>query len=266
MPVLKLNGPSGDWGLYYEVIEKAVPYNTVFLHGNLSSHRWFLPSLEHIHSKKGKAILLDWRGCGKTTPPKNEADMSVEQLAKDVNSLLDKLGIESCNMVGHSTGGLIGLECVSQKPERYKRLLLLDSVGPKGVTFDPSMEDFFNKMANDDELAGQVVGGTILGLDFNSDFYKKVVKPDAYVGARNIGLMLLKNLSRFNAEDRYRKIKNETLIVHGQEDKIIPLTDAELLSRVLSNSRLRILEQQGHCTNVENPAKFADIMETYFNG
>ena len=263
MSVLKLKGPSGDWGLYYEVLEKAVPYTTLFLHGHLTSHKCFLPTLEHFETKRAKAILMDWRGSGKSSPPKSDADMNLEQMGQDVHILLDKLEIEQCHIVGHDTGGLIALEAVQFNPQRFQKILLLDSWGPRGWRIDKSTEDLYLKMALDDELAGQTVAKTIHGFDCASNIYPSVIRPDAFASARNIGLRLFNSLNSYNAEERFKQILNETLIVHGKEDKVVSLKEAELLSRILPNSRLRILEEQGHCTNIENPKKFADLIETY---
>jgi aminoacrylate hydrolase len=245
------------------VLEKSVPHTTVFLHGYLNSHKWFLPTIDSFHHKKGSAILLDWRGSGKSSPPKADHDMNLEVLGKDVHTLLDKLEIEECHLVGHGTGGLIALEAAQYNPDRFLKILLLDSWGPSGWKLDKNIEELVTKMSKDEDLAGRFVGGTIKNFDFESKIYNTTIKPDAFAGARNIGLRLFKSLYDYNAELRFKTIKNEVLIVHGKDDATVPLKEAELLSRILPNSRLRILDDQGHCANIENPKKFADLIETY---
>src|SRR5690606_24564602 len=113
----------------------------------------------------GKALLVDWRGCGRSSAPITEEDMKPEQLAQDHLEILHHLKMPTVHVVGHSTGGLIALLAMNKKPTSFNKAVLLDPVGAKGIQFDDSLEEAFLKMAQDRDLAGAIVGGTILNND-----------------------------------------------------------------------------------------------------
>ena len=65
--------------MHYEVVRGAVPSDTLLIHGNLASNRWWEPAIEawgRIKSERaegswsGNLILAEWRGCGKTPGPR----------------------------------------------------------------------------------------------------------------------------------------------------------------------------------------------------
>lgn len=259
MALLERDGHS----IYYQVIDKVLPQDTLFIHGNLASHQWWHPSLEFLKSvhesrdPQGRAILVDWRGCGKSSAPHSQKDMSVECLAQDHLEVLSRLQVEKAHVVGHSTGGLVALIAMSIKSDAFAKALLLDSVGARGVSFDDSMDKAFNQMAQDKELAGAVVGGTIANNDPSSEFYQQVVKENAFTGAKNIGLKLLNNLKDLDSRKRIEELKHKVLVLHGENDGVLPIEDSRKLSDLLENSTFEVIAGHGHCWNVEDPQAFA---------
>ena len=88
---------------------------------------------------------MDWRGSGKSSPPKIDEDVSIEQMGRDVHSLLDRLEVEQCHLIGHDIGGLIALEAAQINPTRFQKILLLDSVGPRGIPLDLHKKELLEK-------------------------------------------------------------------------------------------------------------------------
>ena len=102
----------------------------VLLHGYLETMYIFN---ELVASLKGKyrVIVLDLPGHGLTdSAPAGEDGVSVNSVEFDVPvicGVLDKLGVESALIAGHSMGGYITLECIKECPERFSKALLLCS-------------------------------------------------------------------------------------------------------------------------------------------
>src|SRR5215813_9398268 len=69
-----------------------------------------------------RVIVHDHRGAGQSTH--SRIAYSVEQMADDVLRLMDKLGIASAHLVGHSTGGAIGQVIAQDHPDRLHSLVL----------------------------------------------------------------------------------------------------------------------------------------------
>ena len=79
----------------------------------MASNRWWLPTEEVLRKKAkgkgwtGKFVTAEFRGCGKSSPPKSEAEVDMSLFARDYVALVRGLNLGPTHVVGHSTGGLI---------------------------------------------------------------------------------------------------------------------------------------------------------------
>ncbi len=104
----------------------------VLVHGFTGSRDdWadVLPALEEL----GPTVTLDQRGHGGSTNPGTPEAYSLEQLVLDLARFLDAMGIECCDLLGHSMGGMVCLRLALAHPERVASLVLMDTApGPIG--------------------------------------------------------------------------------------------------------------------------------------
>jgi pimeloyl-ACP methyl ester carboxylesterase len=102
----------------------------VLVHGFTGSRDdWadVLPALAEL----GPTVTLDQRGHGGSTNPGTPEAYSLEQLVLDLTRFLDAVGIESCDLLGHSMGGMVCLRLLLAHPERIASLVLMDTAaGP----------------------------------------------------------------------------------------------------------------------------------------
>ncbi|MBR2969174.1 MAG: alpha/beta hydrolase [Clostridia bacterium] len=101
----------------------------VLIHGNMSSSVHYYPLISRIKGNF-RCIAPDLRGFGDSTY--NNRFSSLEELADDVNALMDALGIESAYIVGWSTGGGIGLKLAAKYPKKVKKYFSIEGAGYKG--------------------------------------------------------------------------------------------------------------------------------------
>ena len=258
-----------NYGMNVDVTNSVLPMDTIFLHGNLASNTWWEPSLE-IWKKsakpglEGRFIAAEWRGYGKSDPPKSEEELPPAALAEDYIQLCDKLGIKKACLVGHSTGGLIALFAMLKAPNLFERAVLLDPVGATGVQFGPEMYAAFTQMSEDRAVTEAVMNGTIHGNDMKSPLFQRIV--DDTFGAAKInwhGVPKMLHITDISKD--LGKIRHPVLVLHGQHDPIIPVESSQILAAGLPNASLDILKDQGHSANVENPALFvAKVNEFLF--
>jgi len=235
--------------------------DTLFLHGNLASHRWWHPALKEIRNLglkgQGAALFSDWRGCGENEAWPIDRQFTIEDLAEDQLQLLDRLNLKKdVSLVGHSLGGLIALQMMIMDQGRFSRAVLLDPVGAKGVVFDESMYEAFRQMAQSAELTRMVILSTVMNSDQLDDAFKNQIADDAFKAVKGIGASVLEILKTVDLTTGAAKVKVPTLILHGEKDQIIPKSDSEALSKTMPAARLEILADHGHCWNVENPKAF----------
>jgi len=66
-------------------------------------------------------------------------------------------------------------------------------------------------------------------------------------------------------EDDIAAIQQETLIVHGRDDKVIPVESSLRLSQLISRSQLHVFGRCGHWTQIEHSARFAQLVSNFLS-
>lgn len=170
--------------------------------------------------------------------------------------MMEELGLEQVDLVGHSLGGLIGMQMMIMAPKRVRKAVLLDAVGLRGVVFDESMYEAFRQMAASRDLTRMVILSTIAHPESLGPEFSEAIADDAFKAVKGIGSSVLEILKTVNLVDEARAVTTPTLLLHGKKDQIIPLSDSEEYARTLPNATLEIIDEASHCWNVENPEAF----------
>jgi 2-succinyl-6-hydroxy-2,4-cyclohexadiene-1-carboxylate synthase len=98
----------------------------VLLHGFTGSRRDFAPRVSEL-AAFGRIVLPDLRGHGESTNTGAADGYTLEQLTLDLVGFLDARGIDRCDLLGHSMGGMVALRAVLARPERFGSLVLMDT-------------------------------------------------------------------------------------------------------------------------------------------
>jgi len=95
----------------------------VFLPGWCCDHTFFQPQFDHFRSGH-RAIAMDLRGCGQSERPADGYDIPTQ--ADDVAALCHELGVEKPVIIGHSLGGMIGVELAAHHPSLPRAIVAVD--------------------------------------------------------------------------------------------------------------------------------------------
>lgn len=256
--------------IHYEILRNVIPKTTLFIHGNLSSNRWWYPSLDFAKLKThpsltGDVILAEIRGCGKSSAVEALENITIPSLAAEFKEFIQGLNLKSLNIVGHSTGGSIAMVLLTQLQDLIDKAVLLDPVGAKGRRFEPAVMKAFEKMQTDQDLVAEVMKATIHAPDINPRFFSKVVVADAFRAAQNVGFKIAQAFGEFNTEGQLGSVQSSVLILHGEEDQILPLKDSQELARQIPGAHCETLIGKGHCPNLEDPPLFwSKVMDFFF--
>ena len=217
--------------VYYEIYGEGKPL--VLLHGNGGSIRSRAAFIEEF-SKKYKVIAFDSRCHGKSDCPVGY--LTYEQMADDVDKVLQQLGIDSANVWGHSDGGIVGLLLAIHYPGKVKRLLATGAnLRPDSTAVEPGLFPLLNVMEQ------QVKADSIR--------YKQFL---LLVQQPNIPLSDL------------QKIKSDVLIMAGDRDAIRVEHTMEIFKNI-PGALLSIMPGTTHFVYADRPQWFKDILYDFFD-
>lgn len=222
--------------------------------------RLVMPAL----AEQARVIAPDMAGFGFSARPANY-DYSMDNWVKQAVGLLDALDIAQTDLVGNSFGGALALALTIRHPERVRRLVLMGSVGvPFEITegldavwgYTPSFEhmrsimDYFawDRSLVNDELA-QLRYEASIRPGFQESFSAMFPAPRQ----RWVDAMA-------SSESDIRAIEHETLIIHGRDDRVIPLQTSLTLHQLISRSQLHVFGRCGHWTQIEHAGRFARLV------
>lgn len=259
------------------------------IHGNLGCAHW-LDLVIPLLPPGMRVIASEWRGCGASDKPEPAADYSNYSMAThaaDQLALLDALGIESCHLYGHSTGGIIVSHMLTMAPERFRKVLLLDPVSPLGLELHPAQLEALNAMKLDLNVcfAGLATAAPTLFRPESLGTGQMPVFAESTGEAQRALFVLLVDKTRLlsdgiwfgtprNLEQEWRsgdlarrmpEMTQEHLILYGEQDQWIPSEHMTLMAERLPNARLERFTGVGHSMNLEQPELFGLIFRDFFN-
>jgi len=182
--------------------------------------------------------------------------------------LLDALEIDCADLVGNSFGGGLALALAIRHPTRVRRLVLM---GAAGVSFPitPGLDAVWGyqpSIANMRKLLDVFAFDRTLMTDELAELrYKASIQPGfqeafetMFPAPRQNGVDALAS-----REQDIRALPHETLVVHGREDKVLPLSNSLTLAQWISRSQLHVYGRCGHWTQIEHAARFNQLVENF---
>lgn len=224
----------------------------------LNSAMWE-PQIEAL-SDRYRFIAPDLTGFGGSAAPEGRDAYSMETWAAEIEALLSELALERVALVGLSMGGYLAFELLRRSPERFSALVLADTKAeadpPAGVEKRTKQQEMVEGGKRDELI--EALTGALLGeptREKKADVVEKVRSlmdnPAAgFVG----GLEAMKK--RPDSTDELSRIKVPTLIIVGENDAVTPPEAARAMHEHIGESRLVVIPEAGHLSNLEAPEAF----------
>jgi 3-oxoadipate enol-lactonase len=249
MPVMITESTSID----YDINGDGPP---LVLISGLGFGRWGWFKQVPAFSRHFRTITFDIRG-------ERRLEDGVDDLVREVVSLLDHLGVKKAHVFGTSLGGFVGQKLALLRPDLVDRLVLVctsyggrgsesmsvqalwdmlgwGSFSPEGVVrrgLKTATSEAYR--AKHEEEFEQLVSWRLADSPSDASYYEQ-----ARAGA---GFDLSWDVGR---------ITSPTLVIHGAEDRYVPVANAAALAGAIPGARLRVLENAGHLVFIE---RFADV-------
>jgi 3-oxoadipate enol-lactonase len=212
-----------------------------------------------------EVISFDNRGVGQSS--RVEAPFTIADLAQDTAGLLAALEIESAHVMGISMGGMTAQELALAHPGLVRTLTLgCTYCGGPGNSLPPQPELGAAVMSGDRERALRATWEANVSQGFAQN-------ADAYAAFRAIGeqravsvavmMEQLSAITRHDTSTRLGQLEMPTLVVHGTEDRIIPVENGRMVAGLIPGAHLEILPGIGHLFFWELPERSAELVREH---
>ena len=233
----------------------------VLVHGFLGSSEMWSPQIKFFKDNF-RVIVPALPGFGKSN--KMNSCNSIECMAKAMLDLLEKKKIKNFNLLGHSMGGMIVQEMTKLAGEKILKLICYGT-GPRGnipgrfETIDQSRKKL--KVHGLKDTAYRIAKTWFIDEERAKYFYLcEQAGKQTSIKATDNGLVAMKN---WDGVENLKNIKNETLIVWGDQDKAYNFNQVRTLKNNIPNSDLKIIDGCSHNAHLEKPDEFNIILEEF---
>jgi pimeloyl-ACP methyl ester carboxylesterase len=241
--------------------------------------RYLQPRLATRH----QVVHSHFRGHGRSGPPIDRDQLSIEDLARDLRDVCDHVGIESAVLVAHSMGVQVALEFYRQHPDRVVGLVLMcGTFGRITTTFhgtdllDQVLPSLIRAAQSFPGLARAVWGRIPAALAFRiacagreldaeriqeEDFQRywehaALMDPDVF-------LRMLQLAGEHDARGFLEDVRAPTLVIAAEHDTFTPMALAEEMAHAIPNAELEVVPEASHAAPVEQPDRITERIEEF---
>lgn len=217
-------------------------------------------------SRARTVITYDQRGTGRTS---HEPVTSIEQLRDDLLALLDALGFDALDYLGHSTGGNIGQIIAIENPERLHRLVIYAST-THGDAYRAKVWRVRRSILENQgpELYGDMTSLMLYPPDWiveNADLLERqqaaqvsMLAPTPVMTSR------IEAIQAFDRRSRLSEIAVPTLVICARDDQQTPAYFSAALADAIPRAEYILLDYGGHACSRTVPDRFNEIVAEFF--
>lgn len=248
----------------------------VLLHGlSASLWNWWrnLPALaEHFH-----VVAFDLKGCGNSAKPRGH--YTAEACVNQLTGLLDHLGIQQAALVGHSMGTRVALTTALHHPERVRALVLTSppfypqtARRALNLLILPGVGELYTQWLFTGEIDALVQRALRACMHPAATITPDEIYWNKVAGAQH-KRRLAQTYLRYGRHMRFHKpwplvercheIKQPTLIISGDTDRLVPVAYCQRLAQELPGARLEIWPTTGHLPHAEDAQRYNRTVSTF---
>lgn len=215
-----------------------------------------LPAL----SESMRAIAPDMLGFGYTERPADGV-YTMERWRGHLMDFADALDLREFDIIGNSFGGALALSMAVHHPDRVRRMVLMGAAGlefeltealDKVWGYEPSVEamrELLGIFAYDNSLISDELAEMRYRASIQPGFHEAFSAMFPAPRQRHIAALA-------TPEDEIAKIACPTLILHGREDRVLPMSNSLRLFDLIKTSEVHLFGKCGHWTQIEHKDRF----------
>ncbi len=244
----------------------------VLIHGWNNDWSGFIPFIKELHGFQ--ILAIDLPGYGASGSLKGE--YSVEVMAEKTAGLLLKINKVAHAVAALSMGTVVGVEFANKHPELLKKLIL---IGPPLIKYDWAWSKAYRtyiRVLNSNSvfrfLGKQMMAGYWYG-HFTAKYMnmykyeKNLIDKFGMRGRKKINPRALFQIGvsmyNYNMKFEMRRLTLPTLVILGQFDKLVDLSEAQKIKTENSNIKLSWVASSGHVVSLEKPKSTAKAVDEF---
>jgi len=225
--------------------------------------RFNLPVL----AKNMRAIAPDMLGFGYTDRPE-DGKYSMKRWCDHLIALADALGLDDFDIIGNSFGGALAVAMAATHPKRVRRMVLMGAAGLEFELtealdevwgYEPSVEamrSMLDIFAYDNSLVSDELAQLRYKASIQPGFQEAFSAMFPAPRQQHITALA-------TPEDQIANIKCPTLILHGREDLVLPLSNSLRFFDLLENTEMHLFGKCGHWTQIEHKDRFNMLVTNF---
>lgn len=250
--------------VHYEAYGRGSP--VILLHGWLGSWGYWLDTMETL-KKQHRCYALDFWGFGESGKRRNS--YNIIDFVDLVDQFMDRLGIESAPVVGHSMGGTVALSLALMRPERVQRVVVV------GSPIVGNSLNIFLRLAGRPWIAS-IVWQLPAALQFGIKFFSPFIVKDSSAWYK----MITRDLSRTTLEAFFLSINSlhktdlrpqlpglttPIMGIYGIGDNVVNPSQANIIANNAPVSKIKIMEGSRHFPMLDEPASFNESLAEFLS-
>jgi pimeloyl-ACP methyl ester carboxylesterase len=214
-----------------------------------------------------EVILFDNAGVGRST---GDVPETIAGMAEHPMAFLDELGIQTCDVIGYSLGGMVALQMVQDRPSIFRRMILVGTAPRGGEDIMHLEKPSLAKRIQDPTNRGYDVLKKIFFTDSPSSqaaaeaFTRRLsqrrddLEPVAGPKVAGAQIAAFREWEQFKGErfSELKGVRHAVLVVNGVGDEMIPVSNSYRLAENLPNAVLLTYPDAGHGSLFQYPESF----------
>lgn len=219
-----------------------------------------------------RVIAPDIVGFGFTERPADE-NYNIKVWTRHILDFMDALNIEQADLIGNSFGGALALALAMRNPQRVRRMVLMGTPAGEFVRESSNAGSSWHYEPSEENMATLLRAFPYDPSHVTPEMVRQRYQVTVYAGGmaayrklfpepKQDGPQTVKGIP----EERFRTIENPILVLHGREDRMVPVICGRRIAENAPNADLHVFSKCGHWVQIERQREFVELTRLFLRG